>query len=161
MKNLSRALGSAAIALSMLGLSAPAVAVTRPPVARPSMSLHYVYNCTNATVEAGFKNLSGPKDVYAHGDNGFYLVAEGFVFDKSKVYDGLYYVGQVQQEDLFVTAPGAGPFASHQAGASTAATALCPTWLPVYNAHWVKPTPPAGSVSIELTNLGPWWANKG
>jgi hypothetical protein len=146
-------------ALALTGLALPSeAAVVRPPKA--SMTLHYVYNATQPTVEVGFKNLSGLKDVYAKGDNGIYLVAEDFNFDVTKVYDGLYYVGRVQQEDLYVTAPNAGPYGSHLAGAHTAATALPPTWYPVYDAHWVEPTPPAGSVNIVLDNLGPWWPNR-
>lgn len=125
------------------------------------VTVKYVYNCTNPTVEVGFKNLSGAKDVYAKGDNGIYLVAQGFVFDATKVYDGLYSVGRVQQEDVYVTAPNAGPYANHLAGGHTAATSQCPTYYPVYDAHWVAPTPPAGSVNITLENNPDyWWPNR-
>lgn len=124
------------------------------------MVVKYVYNCNNATVQVDFKNLSGAKDVYAKGDNGIYLVAKAFVFDATKVYDGLYYVGRVQQEDVYVTALNAGPYASHLAGGYTAATSQCPTYYPVFDSHWVNPTPPANAVSITLeSNPDYWWRN--
>jgi hypothetical protein len=143
------------VALLLAVSVSPAFAASRPP--RPTVSVHYVYNCTNPTIEVTFKNLSGVKDVYAHGDYGYDLVAEDFNFDKTKVYDGLYHLGAVYQMDVFVTAPNAGPYASHLAGGSTAATSQCPTYYPDYNSHWVNPTPPAGSVPITLAGTGQWW----
>lgn len=137
------------LALAVL-LGAFGVTPAHAATPRPSMTVHYVYNWTNPTVEVIFKNISGTKDIYAHGDNGYYLIAEDFVFDKTKVYDGLYSVGRVQQEDVFLTAPNAGPYGDHSTGGSTAATAG-PTW--------VAPTLPPGSINITLDNLGPWWRN--
>jgi hypothetical protein len=139
-------------------LAAPVNAATSPPVVRPSMTLHYVYNCTNPTVEADFKNLSGPKDVYGQGDNGIWLIAQGFTFDKTKVYDGYWHLNGVYQVDVFVTNPGAGPWGSRIAEKSTAATSLCPTYYPAYDRHWVAPTPPVGSVPIAFDYLA-WWPN--
>lgn len=146
-----------ACVLLTLSVAAPAAAVTRPP--RPAVTLHYVYNCTNPTVEAGFKNVSGVKDVYGQGDNGIWLIAQSFAFDKTKVYDGYWQLNGVYQVDVFVTNPGTGPYGSRIAQKSTAATSLCPTYYPVYNSHWVAPTPPAGSVPITFKYLA-WWPNR-
>lgn len=122
------------------------------------MTLHYVYNCTNPTVEADISKVSGVKDVYAHTDQGNWLIAEDFNFDATKVYDGYYSLPGVYQVDLFVTNANAGPYGSRVVGKSTAATAQCPTYYPVYDAHWVNPTPPAGAVEIQFSNLQ-WFRN--
>jgi hypothetical protein len=123
------------------------------------MTLHYVYNCTNPTVEADFSKVGGIKDVYAHTDQGNWLIAEDFNFDATKVYDGYYSLPGVYQVDLFVTNANAGPYGSRVVGKSTAATAQCPTYSPVYDAHWVEPTPPAGSLPIEFSNIE-WFRNR-
>lgn len=153
------ALVAALFAGGVVALAAPAGATTRPPVVKPSMTLHYVGNCTDPTVEADFYKLSGVRDVYAHDDQGIWLIAQGFVFDPTRVYDGYWHLGGVEQVDIFVANPGAGPYANHVAGKSTAATAQCPTYYPVYDAHWVNPEPPAGSAPITFDYLA-WWPNR-
>jgi hypothetical protein len=153
------AIAAAVLTGGAAALAAPAGAAVRPPVVKPSMTLHYVGNCTDPTVEAGFYKLTGPKDVYARTDQGVWLVATSFVFDPAKVYDGYWHMGGVYQVDLYVTNPGAGPYANHLVGKSTAATALCPTYYPTYDSHWVKPTPPAGSYPITFDYLA-WWPNR-
>lgn len=138
--------GALVATLAFWGIATPAHAV----IARPSIKVHYVYDLNHPTVEVTFRNISGTKDVYAHGDNGYYLVAEDYVFDKTQVYDGLYKTGWPQQMDVFLTAPNAGPYGDHATGGSTPAVALT---------TWVDPTPPDGSIYITLDNLGPWWRN--
>jgi hypothetical protein len=152
------ALAAALVAGGTVALAGPVNAATRPPVVKPSMTLHYVYNCTDPTVEADFTKLAGARDVYARTDQGVWLIAAGFVFDPAKVYDGYWHMGGVYQVDLFVTSPGAGPYGSHVVGKSTAATSLCPTWNP-YDSHWVNPTPPARSWPIPFDYLA-WWPNR-
>jgi hypothetical protein len=112
----------------------------------------------NPTVEADFSNISGLKDIYAQSDAGVWLVAQNFNFNASTVYDGYWHLPGVMQAELFVTNPGVGPFGDRVVGKSTAATALCPTYDPVYDAHMVAPTPPAGSVPIEFLHIQ-WYAN--
>lgn len=142
-------------ALLALGLVASAQAATTP---RPTMTLHYVYNCTIATVEADFYRLSGVRDVYAQDDQGIWLIAQNVTFDPAKVYDGYHHPGGIFQVDIYVTAAGAGPRGTKITQKSTAAGAQCPTWYPVYDSHWVDPTPPAGSVPIEFSHIA-WYRN--
>lgn len=156
---------SAALAIAVSGLvvAAPVNAATKPTVTRavvvrPSMTLHYVYNCINPTVEVDFYNVSGVKDVYVHTDQGYRLIAEDFNFVGTKVYDGYWNMPGVYQVDMFVTAPNAGPYTEARSPQkSTAATSLCPTYYPVYDAHYVNPTPPANSVRITFSDNGGWW----
>lgn len=146
---MKRVVGALLALTIALGASLPAQAAT----VRPSETLHYVYNCTQPTVEVDFFKLGGVRDVYVHTDQGYWLIAQNVTFDTAKVYDGYWHLGGVMQVDIFVTNAGAGPYANHVVGKSTAATSLCPTYYPVYDSHWVDPTPPAGSVPIEFSYI--------
>jgi hypothetical protein len=147
------------------GVSAEAAAKPKAPVVKtvapkPSIVVKYIYDCTYHTVEVTFKNISGIKDVYTHGDTGYYLVSEDFNFDKTKVYYGLFNTGAIDQHDVFITAPNAGPYGDHATNGHTAATSLCPVWYPEYVSNWVAPSRPVGAVDIALVgNPDKWWRN--
>jgi hypothetical protein len=136
---------------------APVSAATRTTATvRPSMTLHYVYNChSTPTVEADFYNVSGVKDVYAQTDNGIWLVAKDFNFDTTKVYDGLYHMNGFYQVDMYVTAPGAGPYTENRSPEKSVPAPACTDYNDV---PYVTPTPPAGSVPIEFSYIQ-WWPN--
>jgi hypothetical protein len=119
----------------------------------PTLDLKYVYNCLNPTVEITISNLGGTKDIYFQDDAGIILIAGNYNFDANKVYDGFYSFGSVQQVDVYATNVGSGPYADRVIEKSVAATSLCPTYYPVYDAHSVAPTTPVGSVNVHYAYL--------
>lgn len=156
MQNIKRFKRSVTVLLLSVGMMLfPAVgmASAADTTTAPSMTIHYVYNCTNPTVEVDFFNVSGTYDVYAHDDYGYVLIAQNKTFDGSTIYDGYWNPKGNVQEDVFLTEPGAGPYAEQVLSKSTSATAKCPVYYPKYRANNVKPTPPAGSVTIEFSYL--------
>jgi hypothetical protein len=134
-----------------VGLAAPVNAYTRSAtIASASSSAHFVYNChaLHPTVEIDLSNVSGAKDVYVQNDMGYYLIAQNFTFDPTKVYDGLYAIGLLNATDVFLTDVGVGPYDEDSRIAESRASGFaCPYWGDV---DYVYPAPPAGSVPIEF-----------
>jgi hypothetical protein len=147
--------GFAALVLGLVAGLAPAEAATRPPVVRPSMTLHNTWNCGSPHVEADFYKVSGPKDVYVQTDHGRWLIARGFVFDPTKVYDGNWSTGGNYQTEMWVTPVGAGPYSENRSPQKSTAPFACPYWGDV---PFVYPSPPAGSVPITFTYIE-WYPN--
>lgn len=158
-KQLSARLTTGLLVLAIAAISTVAPVNAATVALKPTLAIKYVGNCLNPTVEITISNLSGAKDIYFQGDSSIVLIAKNYSFDAKTIYDGFYSFGSVQQVDVYVTNAGSGPYAKQVINRSTAATALCPTYYPDYDAHFVSPTTPVGSVNVDYQYLE-WFRNK-